>query len=212
MSEGISTEQIIEYLHQNYRPLSIILYGSYANETNNLYSDFDALVISYDHEQFHDTSFVNGIQLDVFVYPISYFDGDFDCNDFIQIFDGKIITDNDERGKTLQKKVISYVNNRPQKQNAEVDASVAWCVKMIARAKRDDAEGLFRWHWVLIDSLEIFCDIMQYPYWGPKKSLKWMEDNHPVAFEYYKRALQDFSMDSLTDWISYLKTVNEALR
>ena len=78
-------ENIIEYIKQKYNPLSIILYGSYANGTNNLNSDFDALVISYDHEQFHDTSFVNDIQLDVFVYPASYFDGEFDCNNFIQI-------------------------------------------------------------------------------------------------------------------------------
>lgn len=78
-------EKIIEYIKQKYNPLSIILYGSYANGTNNLNSDFDALVISYDHEQFHDTSFVNDIQLDVFVYPASYFDGEFDCNNFIQI-------------------------------------------------------------------------------------------------------------------------------
>lgn len=76
-------EKIIEYIKQKYNPLSIILYGSYANGTNNLNSDFDALVISYDHEQFHDTSFVNDIQLDVFVYPASYFDGEFDCNNFI---------------------------------------------------------------------------------------------------------------------------------
>ena len=104
-------EKIIEYIKQKYNPLSIILYGSYANGTNNLNSDFDALVISYDHEQFHDTSFVNDIQLDVFVYPASYFDGEFDCNNFIQIFDGKIIVDNEERGKTLQMKVLSYLQN-----------------------------------------------------------------------------------------------------
>ena len=61
-------EQIIEYIKQNYNPISIILYGSYANGTNNLNSDFDSLVISDSHEQFHDTSFVGGIQLDVFVY------------------------------------------------------------------------------------------------------------------------------------------------
>ena len=83
--EVILLEKIIEYIKQKYNPLSIILYGSYANGTNNLNSDFDALVISYDHEQFHDTSFVNDIQLDVFVYPASYFDGEFDCNNFIQI-------------------------------------------------------------------------------------------------------------------------------
>lgn len=204
-------EQIIEYIKQKYTPLSIILYGSYANGTNNLNSDFDSLVISYDHEQFHDTSFVNGIQLDVFVYPASYFDGDFDCNDFLQIFDGKIIADSDGRGKTLQTKVISHLRNRPQKSKAEIDANVDWCVKMLARVRRRDAEGMFRWHWVLIDSLEIFCDIMQHPYFGPKKSLKWIEENDPAAFACYKRALEEFSMDSLEDWIAYIKNKNSAV-
>lgn len=203
-------EKIIAYIQRTYNPLSIILYGSYASGTNNLNSDFDSLVISCDHEQFHDTSFVNGIQLDVFVYPASYFDGSFDCNEFIQIFDGKILMDHDERGKTLQTKVRSYLQNRPQKSKAELDASVDWCVKMLARVRRYDAEGMFRWHWVLIDSLEIFCDIMHHPYLGPKKSLKWMEENHPSAFACYKKALEDFSMDSLANWIAYIKNANGA--
>ena len=204
----ILLEKIIDYIKQRYNPLSIILYGSYANGTNNLNSDFDALVISFDHEQFHDTSFVDGIQLDLFVYPASYFEGDYDCNDFIQIFDGKIIVDRDGQGKALQAKVLSYLQNRPQISKAEIDASVDWCVKMLARVKRCDAEGMFRWHWVLIDSLEIFCDVMRQPYWGPKKSLKWMEENHPSAFACYQTALTDLSMESLENWVLYIKNAN----
>ena len=208
----ITLEKIIEYIKQRYNPLSIILYGSYANGTNNLNSDFDALVISFDHEQFHDTSFVDGIQLDLFVYPASYFEGDYDCNDFIQIFDGKIIVDRGGQGKALQAKVQSYLQNRPQKSRTEIDASVNWCIKMLARVKRCDAEGMFRWHWVLIDSLEIFCDVKHHPYRGPKKSLKWMEENHPTAFACYQTALTDFSMESLENWILYIKNANGTVR
>ena len=205
-------EQIFEYIKQKYNPLSMILYGSYANGTNNLNSDFDALVISCDHEQVHDTSFVNGVQLDVFVYPSSYFEGDFNCNDFIQIFDGKIIADSDGWGKTLQRKVQLYLENRPQKSKAEIDANVDWCIKMLARVKRQDAEGLFRWHWVLIDSLEIFCDVMHHPYLGPKKSLKWMEETHPGAFACYKTALENFRMDALENWIVYIRNQSNAIQ
>ena len=204
-------EQIMEYIKREYDPLSIILYGSYANGTNNLNSDFDALVISGDHEQYHDTSFVNGIQLDVFVYPASYFDGEYDCNDFVQIFDGKIIADREEKGKTLQARVMSYLQNRPRKTKAEIQANIDWCVKMFERVKRWDAEGMFRWHWVLIDSLEIFCDVVQHPYFGPKKALKWMEENHPAAFALYKNALTEFRLESLEKWISYLKNRNETV-
>lgn len=199
-------EQIIEYLNRKYAPLSIILYGSYASGTNNLNSDFDALVISSDHEQYHDTSFVNGVQLDVFVYPSSHFDGEFDCEEFIRIFDGKVIADTQEIGGNLQTRILSYLQNRPPKTDAEIQADIDWCVKMFERVKRGDAEGMFRWHWVLIDSLEIFCDIVHHPYFGPKKTLKWMEENHPASFELYQKALTEFSMESLENWISFIRT------
>ena len=50
---------------------------------------------------------------------------------------------------------------------------------------------------------------MQYPYFGPKKTLKWMEQNHPIAFVHYKTALEDFSGDSLKNWITYIKNAND---
>ena len=202
-------EQIIEYIKKTYSPLAIILYGSYANGTNNLNSDFDALVISPDHEIHHDTSFVNGIQLDVFVYPDAYFDEDFDCNDFVQIFDGKIIHDTEDKGKELKNRVLSYIENLPHKTDAEIQAEIDWCIKMLERVKRDDVEGMYRWHWVLIDSLEIFCDVVHRLYLGPKKSLKWMEENYPEAFAYYEKALTDFDMESLSNWVLYLKDMNK---
>ena len=199
-------EQIIEYIKQKYSPLCVILYGSYANGTNDLNSDFDAMVISSDHDQYHDTSFVDGIQLDVFVYPASYFQGDYNCEDFVQVFDGRIVTDTNDMGKTLQSKVQACLKNRPHKTKDEIQASIDWCTKMLARAKRRDTEGMFRWHWLLIDSLEIFCDIKQQPYFGPKKSLKWMEESHPDAYCRYKKALSDFNMDNLENWVTYMKT------
>ena len=88
--EVIILEQIIEYIKRNYNPISVILYGSYADGTNNLNSDF------------------------------------------VQIFDGKIIVDSNERGKALQMKVISHIQNRPQKSKAEIDAiSLFWTEKDI---------------------------------------------------------------------------------
>ena len=88
--EVIILEQIIEYIKRNYNPISVILYGSYADGTNNLNSDF------------------------------------------VQIFDGKITVDSNERGKALQMKVISHIQNRPQKSKAEIDAiSLFWSEKDI---------------------------------------------------------------------------------
>lgn len=201
-------EKIIEYIKQTYDPLSIILYGSYANATNDSNSDFDALVISRDHEFFHDTAVINEIILDVFVYPDTYFNEDYDCNEFIQIFDGKIILDTENKGQALKNRVLSHIKALPRKTDAEIQANIDWCKKMLERVKRRDAEGMFRWHWLLSDSLEIFCDAVNHPYFGPKKTLKWMEENHTAAFSHYKKALSDFSIESLSDWISYLEDLS----
>ena len=198
-------KQIIEYINQKYNPASIILYGSYANGTNGINSDFDALVISYEKIRFHDTSFVNGIRLDVFVYPASYFAGNYDCADFIQILDGNIILDNQSIGKSLKDNVISYMQNRPRKSKEELKADIDWCVKMLERTKRGDAEAMFRWHWLLVDSLEIFCDTKNHCYLGPKKTLKWMEENYPVEFGYYEKALHNLNVESLENWILSIK-------
>ena len=173
-------------------------------------SDFDALVITSDHEPFHDTSIVDGIPLDVFVYPQKYFDIEYTCEDFVQIHDGRILADSSGIGKALQEKVQAYLRNRAVKSSAEIQASVDWCVKMLERAKRGDCEGMFRWHWVLIDSLEIFCDIMQHPYLGPKKTLKWMEGTYPESFDCYNRALQNLRMECLENWVAHIKKLNEA--
>lgn len=199
-------ERVIKYIKDKYNPLCIILYGSYADGTNNLNSDFDALVIAADHEQFHDTSFVDGVPLDVFVYPSMYFEGEYECEDFVQIHDGRIITDSNGIGKTLQENVRAYLRKLPVKSSEEIQASVDWCVKMFERAKRGDCEGMFRWHWVLIDSLEIFCDIMHHPYFGPKKTLKWMEEKRPKSFDCYKKALQNLDMECLEEWVNLIET------
>ncbi len=202
-------EQILKYIQEKYAPLSIILYGSYADGTNNLNSDFDALVISSDHERFHDTSVVDGVPLDVFVYPAKYFGEEYNCEDFIQIYDGHIITDINGLGDKLKTNVQAYFQNRLTKSGAEIQASIDWCVKMLDRTKRGDCEGMFRWHWLLIDSLEIFCDIMKHPYLGPKKTLKWMEETQPKSFEYYNKALQNLRPECLEEWVAHIKSLNK---
>lgn len=199
--------KIIEYIRRNYEPASIIVYGSYADGSNNENSDFDALVISKNQIEMHDVSFVEGIQLDVFVYPFSYFDGEIDCDEFIQIHDGIIAMDTDDIGLKLKHHVLNYIDNFPCKTKEEIRTEVEWCRKMLLRAKRNDAEGMFRWHWLLTESLEIYCDVMEQRYWGPKKSLRWMAEEQPEAYEIYARALYHMDEDAVEQWIAYLGKV-----
>ncbi|MDI9540221.1 MAG: nucleotidyltransferase domain-containing protein [Bacillota bacterium] len=200
-------DKIIEYIKYKYEPLVIIVYGSFADGSNNLESDFDALVISKNYKKVHDTSFVNGIQLDVYVYPERYFEDNYDFEEIKQIYGGNVILDNENKGLNLKKQIENYIENRPLKTKEEIMENISWCLKMLERVKRNDAEGAFRFHWLLVDSLEIFSDMFQKPYSGPKKALKWMKENHPEAYILYKRALIDFDIESLSDWILYMKSL-----
>lgn len=197
-------EKITQYIKSRYCPLSVIVYGSFADGSNNEHSDFDALVITKGGEKLHDVSFVGEVQLDVFVYPLSYFEKDFDLDEIIQIFDGKIIIDGDNVGKGLKDRVNEYLDGLPKKTKEKNKEQVEWCKKMLLRAKRGDSEGMFRWHWLLTESLQIYFDILGKMYFGPKKSLRYMKENQPDAYSIYNNALKSLDYKALERWIGFL--------
>lgn len=198
-------DEIIAYLQTKYDPAAILVYGSFADGTQNENSDFDALVLSPTHREFHDTSFVGGTQLDVFVYPLSLFQGAYQPETFLQIHGGIVVMDTEGVGHALLKQAEDYVKALPGKTPEEQEGELRWCRKMLLRAKRPDAEGAYRWHWLLTDSLEIFCDIAGCPYLGPKKSLRLLEKQFPEAYSCYIRALMDFRYDTLKAWIDCME-------
>ena len=200
-------KEIITYLIETYHPLAILVYGSYADGSNNANSDFDALVISRDHPQHHDVSFAGGIQLDIFVYPRSFFLGDINHENFLQLFDSQVVFDTEGLGQGLKDQVLDYLSNLPRKSANEIEANIAWCRKMLLRAARGDAEGMFRWHWLLTDSLEVFCDAVGQFYFGPKKSLKWMAKEHPAAYERYAKALFSLDYQAAREWVECLEAL-----
>ena len=197
-------EKILTWLQEKYAPQAVILYGSYADGTAGEGSDFDALLLA-DHPAQHDVSVVEGVQLDVWVYPADYFTKDDALEEAVTILDGVILHDPQGLGKALQARVQAWWEAKPRKSAEENAASVTWCRKMLARTERSDAEGFFRWHWLLTDSLEIACDLLQQPYRGPKKALRWLEREHPQVHAAYRQALESFNREALRAWIDCLE-------
>lgn len=200
-------EKIISHLRQTYAPCGIVVYGSYADGTGEVDSDFDALVISGGDQIQHDTNMVDGVRLDVFVYPKKMVEKGLDPEEVIQIFDGVILLDTEGVALGLKQQVIEYLNALPRKTEAQLKEQILWCRKMLLRTQRGDAEGMFRWHWLLVDSLEIFCDKIGRPYFGPKKALKWMQQDHPRSFECYENALRKPDHQALSAWIDCLEQI-----
>ena len=69
---------------------AIITYGSYADGSANENSDFDALLIA-ESSVTHDSSVICDTVLDVFVYSPDVFETEYNPEEFVQLFDGKMV-------------------------------------------------------------------------------------------------------------------------
>ncbi len=194
----------LAYLTRTYSPHAILVYGSFANGTNTRESDFDALVLTDRADAKFDNTTVNGTVLNVFLYPPDIFEKPFEPDDFLQIFDGIILFDRTNTLEHAQKIVRSYIETMPFKSHKECDHDIKWCEKMLCRAARGDAEGDFRRHLLLVESLAIYSELTERFYFGPKKTLAKMETHDPTAFRLYAAALAEQSLEALTEWVAFL--------
>ena len=192
-------ENIISYLRKTYNPAGMICYGSYRDGTQNEQSDFDALLLTKEGNYIHDTSVVDGVRLDVFVYPLSW---EFTLDDFVQIYDGAVIVDENGAATALVQQVRQFVDKYPTKTPEEKEELKNWCSKMLHRSKRGDAEGSYRSHWLLTDSLQIYCDLRDRFYFGPKKTILRMQKEDPEGFTLLCNAMENRC--HLEPWINYM--------
>ena len=211
IDKGQIMDKIIEYIKAKYHPSVLIIYGSFADGSNNANSDFDALAIADVVVESHDNSFVDGMEMDLFIYPEEKFKGEIDWSDFPQLYDGKIVVDTDHTALKILAAVKNNIDKKPQKTQSEKCFSIEWCEKMMLRIPRNDAEGLFRLHWLLVDSLEIYFDLIGITYFGPKKGLRKMSQIDKSGYCLYEKALHSSSYDHLQKWIEYLRKIYENL-
>lgn len=197
-------EQIVNFLKQKYQPIAFVLYGSFAEGTENEQSDFDAILI-YQGEDVHENSFFETTQLDVFCYSKKSMEKDFEPQNFPQLYGAKILIDTEGLAKGLQEQVEEWIQSQTRKSLLELEFEVNWCEKMLVRAYREDAEGFFRRYWLLVDSLQIYMDILGEYYFGSKKALKFLAEKEETAYFIYEQALKDNSLLSLERWINYIK-------
>ncbi len=202
-------KEVTNYLLEKYNPNTIVFYGSFVDGTNSLESDFDGFIVMDNPPAKHDSSFVCGIQLDVFIYDTEKFLGKVSPSDFPMVNDCSIVLDKMGFATKLCEQVRNYINS--YRSDFDKDTfGINWCKKMLNRAVRGDAEGYFRWHWVLTDSLEIYCSVRDKFYFGPKKTLAMLEreafDHHLI----YTDALIKYDENSLKRWLNLLFDLYDA--
>lgn len=112
-----------------------------------------------------------------------------DHEDLIHIDDGVILLDKRSICKQLMNN-ISYLYKEPiYISENEISFNKSWLIKMLSRAKKEDAEGNFRYHLLLTQSLEIYFQTIKVRYMGPKKSLEYLKNKDTEAFRFFEKAL-----------------------
>lgn len=198
-------DALIDYLKKKYAPIGLIVYSSFADGTNDQNSDLDALLVTADGEEQHDHSRAFGTELDVFIYPSSRFTQDCAIEEFIQIWNGQILIDQEGLLEDLKERANAYISGYTAKSRAENEHSIAWREKMLERTKRGDMEGIYRLHWLLTDSLEIYFDLKEQYYFGPKKALRQMREKDDISARLYDKALRAPTYENVKGWGDWLK-------
>lgn len=179
---------IKEYLIKKYDCHSIILYGSFANGDYTEESDIDLVCFCDNPTKKNDTSIINGRRLDAWIYKTEIMNS---CTEFLHVIGGKIVLDERNLCTNFLNDIDKLFKNGPEKLSPEKKEFLkSWLQKMLKRAKKGDIEGNFRYHWMLNDSLEIYFNIKDRWYLGPKKSLQWLLENDKEAYYIFNNALK----------------------
>ena len=201
---------IIQYLIQTHNPRAIIVTGSYANGTYNEASDFDCWLIGRDEKRVrHDTSIVNGIELQAEIYPLAYF-ATMPLHLQRYFADAAIVYDPEELGGKFLQQVQESLHAYPCMPPGHKEQAIAYLEKMLRRASKQDFHGDYRGHLMLMQSLESWCDLSDRVFIGAKKTLRLMEKADAEGATIYRRALRSFEIADIQAWIRYLRTVHES--
>lgn len=197
-------KKITNVLLQEYAPQSMILYGSCADGSFDQDSDFDALLICDAPTCKKRSDMLEGVRLDVHFVSSDELILGVDPEEYLQVYDGVLLRDEHGTGAKLIESVRAYVAQQPFKTHEEKALELAWCDKMLVRAQRGDAEGFYRWHWLLTESLMIYCEIKEWFYFGPKKTIKRMQKEDEASYRMYEEALRKLDWEQAQTWIKRL--------
>ena len=180
-------DELRNYLVNKYSCHLIILYGSYATGDYTVESDIDVVCFSDDVGAQNDTTVLSGRQLDAWIYSS---DTTNNIEPYLHITDGKVIFDQRGLGGDFLSRIDKHYEKGPEQLDEDQKQFLKrWLQKMLKRSTKGDPEGDYRFHWMLSDSLEIYFKIKGLWYMGPKKSLKWLNQNDTYTNTLFKYAL-----------------------
>ena len=201
---------ILQYLLQTHDPRAIIVVGSYADNSFDETSDFDAWIFGRDPDRARiDTSVVNHVPLCVKIYPPrSYETTD---PEVMKVFAGAAIAyDSEGLARKFLDRVQESLRRYPCLSPQDKRKKIRIIKALLCRALKQDFDGDHRGHTLLSESLETWCDLSNRIYLGTRKTLRMMEREDPESAAIYRRALRSFDPGDMQAWADRLCAVCEA--
>lgn len=201
---------ILQYLLQTHDPLAIIVIGSYADNTFDETSDFDAWLIGRKADKaLHETSVVNHVPLHIKVYPLLSYETM--SLEGMKFFAGAVIAyDPEGHAQRFMAAVQESLKRHPCMSPEFKQRRITAMKALLRRARKQDFDGDHRGHMMLSDSLETWCDLSDRIYLSTKKTLRLMEREDPESAAIYRRAMRSFDPDDMQVWVDRLCSIHEA--
>ena len=183
----MAMERILEYLKNTYSPISILVYGSFADGTNDETSDFDCMLIVPEKEREHDDAVINGIQLDCFIFTEAELQSE-EIDAFLTAYNSHIVLDNGI-GAELKRRVHAYVEGNSRTPQEEKDFLKSWIRKTVRRIAKNDDEGNMRAVSFLAESLTDYCMLRDMFYLGSKKAISYLREADAEGYSLFHAAV-----------------------
>lgn len=108
----------------------------------------------------------------------------------VHILPCEIIKDTRQTGMLLLEQIRQLREQSHQNLSDVVMVQLySWIEKMLHRAQDDSVEGNYRYHWLLHDFPELYCQITNQYYAGPIKTLNKLKNETPNLYQLYAALL-----------------------
>jgi predicted nucleotidyltransferase len=173
---------------------TVILYGSRARGDFTETSDYDIVGFRADGPAIRDARLFHGKYLDAFIYPEA--DAAQASSSFLHFRGGRVLVEKDGFGQKLLAKIEEVFARGPDPlPEHEAQMIRIWVEKMLARMAVGDAEGNYRRLWLQFDLLNMYFQLRNQWYLGPKASFQWLAQNNPAVFALFEQAIRPGSTD-----------------
>jgi hypothetical protein len=196
--------RVVADLQAKYNPQIVILYGSRARGDNTPTGDIDVACFTESTELVKDARDFEGLYLDAWVYSCETMSATND--ELLRLADGYCLYDSAGKGAAFLQELQQRISQgTKQLSTAEIEHTKQWVKKMFDRAQNSDIESLYRRYWLAINLLQIYFDLRGQWYFGPKKSLSWLQENDSVAYRLFSQVYSHgINLNDLSELVKYV--------